>query len=155
MSTLSLDLRERILAAYDNHEGTRDEVARRFRVSVGMVKKLLQQRRRIGDIAPQHHRAGRKPLILGTHQAQMRELLAQKPDLTLKELRQRLGLGCSLPAVHYALERMGLTYKKRLSGPASKTAPTSPGLAAGGSGTKAGGIRRGSSSSMSQARRRT
>ena len=40
MRTLSLDLRERILSAYDSHEGTRPEVARRFRVSLGMVKKL-------------------------------------------------------------------------------------------------------------------
>ena len=50
MKTISLDLRERILAAYDADEGTREEVARRFRVSLGMVKKLLQQRRRLGDM---------------------------------------------------------------------------------------------------------
>ena len=43
---ISLDLRERILASYDNEEGTRWEIAHRFRVSLGMVKKLLQQRRR-------------------------------------------------------------------------------------------------------------
>lgn len=46
--TLSLDLRERILAAYDADEGTRETVPRRFRVSLGLVKKLLQQRRRPG-----------------------------------------------------------------------------------------------------------
>ena len=109
MSTLSLDLRGRLLIAYDNHEGTRDEIAHRFRVTEGMAKNLLQQRRRIGDIGPQHHRAGRKPLILATHQTRMRELLAQKPDLTLKELRERLALECTLPAIHYTLERMGLT----------------------------------------------
>ena len=49
MRTLSLDLRERILASYDNADGTRDQVATRYRVSLGMVKKLLQQRRRTGD----------------------------------------------------------------------------------------------------------
>ena len=35
MKTLSVDLRERILAAYDAEEGTRDEIALRFRVSLG------------------------------------------------------------------------------------------------------------------------
>ena len=45
MKTLSLDLRERILISYDGGEGTREEIAERFRVSLGMVKKLLQQRR--------------------------------------------------------------------------------------------------------------
>ena len=51
MATFSLDLRTRILAAYDAGEGTRETVAARFRVSLGMVKKLLQQRRRTGDLA--------------------------------------------------------------------------------------------------------
>jgi transposase len=55
MKTLSVDLRERILASYDAQEGTRDEIANRYRVSLGLVKKLLQQRRRTGDIRPRHH----------------------------------------------------------------------------------------------------
>ena len=112
MRTISLDLRERILASYDREEGTRAETAQRFRVSLGMVKKLLQQRRRTGDIGPGHHRSGRKPRILPTHHRQMRTLLGQKPELTLNELRAAVGLNCTLPAVHYALQKIGLTYKK-------------------------------------------
>ena len=124
MRTLSLDLRERILTAYDRHEGTRPEVAHRFRVSLGMVKKLLQQRRRTGDIAPRHRFCGRKPMIVGTHQSQMRALLAKKSDLTLKELREATGLQCSLQAINVVLGKMGLTYKKRRCAPASKTVQT-------------------------------
>jgi transposase len=124
MRTLSLDLRERILAAYDNQEGTREEIAHRFRVSLGMVKKLLQQRRRTGDIAPQHHLAGRKPTILALHQSQMRALLSKKNDLTLAELRNATRLSCSLQAIHVVLAKMGLTYKKRHSGPANRIAPS-------------------------------
>src|SRR5262245_39960143 len=124
MRTLSLDLRERILASYDNQEGTRDQIAHRFRVSLGMVKKLLQQRRRTGDIGARHYRSGRKAVILVAHQQQMRALLGKKPDLTLKELRAATALNCTLPAIHYALEKMGLTYKKRHSVPVSKTGDT-------------------------------
>ncbi len=127
MRTLSLDLRERILASYDHEEGTRAEIAHRFRVSLGMVKKLLQQRRRTGDIAPRYRFCGRKPMIVAAHRSQMRSLLARKNDLTLIELRQALGLECSFQAIHVVLGKMGLTYKKRHSAPASKTAPTSPG----------------------------
>ena len=137
MRTLSLDLRERILASYDQEEGTRDEIAHRYRVSLGMVKKLLQQRRRTGDIAPRHHRSGRKPLILVSHQSQMRTLLARKPDLTLKELRAAVTLDCTLPAIHYALKKMGLTYKKRHSGPVNRIARTSCGRVGSGVGAKA------------------
>lgn len=143
MRTLSLDLRERILAAYDNKEGTRAEIAHRFRVSLGMVKKLLQQRRRTGDIAPRHRFAGRKPLIVPAHQRQMRALLAKKNDLTLKELRQATGLHCSLQAIHVVLGKMGMTYKKRHFAPASRTARTWPAPAAPGGGAKPASIRRG------------
>lgn len=155
MKTLSLDLRERILASYDQHEGTREVVARRFRVSLGMVKKLLQQRRRTGDIAPRHCFSGRKPIILEPHRRQMRALLDRKPDLTLKELRQAAGLSCSLPAIHYVLAQMDLTYKKRRSGPASRTVRTSREPAGRGSGSKPGGTRPGLSSSTNRARRPT
>src|SRR5208282_1961049 len=138
MRTLSLDLRERILASYDHAEGTRPEIAHRFRVSLGMVKKLLQQRRRTGDIAPRYRFCGRKPVIVATHRSQMRSLLARKNDLTLRELRQATGLKCSLQAINVVLGKLGLTYKKRHSVPASRTAPTSLGrVASGGSASRA------------------
>ena len=124
MRTTSLDLRERILASYDNHEGTRAEMAGRFRVSLGLVKKLLQQRRQTGDLAPRHRFSGRKPMIEATHRGRLRGLLTRKNDLTLKELRVAAGLKCSLQAINVVLGKMGLTYKKRPSAPASKTGPT-------------------------------
>ena len=64
MATLSVDLRERIVGAYDRGQGTREEIAQRFGVSLGMVKKLLQQRRHTGCLKPRHHLAGRKKLIV-------------------------------------------------------------------------------------------
>ena len=63
MKTLSANLRQRIPKAYDWQDGTRDQVARRFDVSVVVVKKLLSQPQRLGDIRPQYHRCGRKPLF--------------------------------------------------------------------------------------------
>lgn len=117
---MSMDLRERILSCYDHEEGTREMVARRFRVSLGMVKKLLAQRRRTGDIRPRHDRSGRRPKILETHRRQMQQLLAKRPDMTLAELRGALGLDCTLPAIHYVLADLGLTYKKRRSMPVNR-----------------------------------
>src|SRR5262245_25228716 len=143
MRTISLDLRERIVASYDNDEGTREEVARRYRFSLGLAKKLLQQRRRTGDLTPRHRFSGRKPRILSSHQGQMRALLERKPDLSLPELRAATGLNCTLPAIHYALKKMGLTYKKRHSVPANKTGPTSRGHGGSGGGGRRAGTRRG------------
>jgi transposase len=141
MGTISLDLRERILASYDQKEGNREEIACRYRVSLGLVKKLLQQRRRTGDIAPRHRFSGPKPRILAAHEHQMKLLLARKPDLTLAELRQAMQLDCTLPAIHYVLARLGLTYKKRRFAPANKTVQTSRGRAGRGAGSRRGSIR--------------
>ena len=124
MKTLSIDLRERILTSYDAKEGTRQEIADRFRVSLGMVKKLLLQRRKTGDIRPLHKNAGRKPMITLVHRRQIKMLLNKQPDMTLVELRDVLGLNCSLPAIHYVLADMNLTFKKRHSGPVSRIAKT-------------------------------
>jgi transposase len=144
--TISVDLRERVLASYDEGEGTREEVASRFRVSLGMVKKLLQQRRRIGEIGAQHHLAGRKPMIEVHHQKELSKLLEAKVDMTLVQMRMALGLNCSLQAIHAVLDKMGLTYKKRLSAPVSKAAPTSPKPARRGAVAKVASIPRVSSS---------
>ena len=124
MSTLSIDLRERILVAYDAEDSTREEIAKRFMVSLGMVKKLIQQRKATGDIAPRHKFSGRKKKITADHRQQLRQMIADQADLTLDQMRVALGVECTLQAVHYALKAMGLSYKKRLSIRPSKIGQT-------------------------------
>ena len=136
MRMISLDLRQRILYSYDQKEGTREQIAHRYRVSLGMVKKLLQQRRQTGDIGPRYHRCGLRPGKVAAQRQAFRQLLSRKPDMTLEELRAATALQCSLPAIHYVLEKMGLTYKKRRSAPANRTDPTLPGRAGNGAGSK-------------------
>ena len=115
MKTLSLDLRERIVAAYDRGNSTRAQIAARYDVSEGMVKKLLQQRRRTGDVAPRHRFSGAKPKITPTHQQHLRRLVRDNPDMTLEELRDAIGVACTQQAVHYVLQKIGLPLKKRRS----------------------------------------
>lgn len=124
MATLSLDIRQRILARYDEGKDTREAIAKRFCVSLGMVKKLIQQRKQIGEIGPLHYRAGRKPLITQRHKDRLGALIEKQPDTTLAEFRTALRLSCSLTAIHKALAGMGLTYKKRHSVPVSRIART-------------------------------
>ena len=145
-----MDLRERIVAAYDGKEGTRPEVAKRFKVSLGMVKKLLAQRGRTGDLRDRHRCCGRKARLLPEHGRALRDVVAKEPDLTLGERKGRLGLGCAAAAVHWALGRLGLTSKKRRSMRPSKAGRMSPGPDAGGSGGRARSTRRGWSSSTSR-----
>jgi transposase len=155
MTALSLNLRQRILKAYDRQDSTRDQVARRFDVSVGMVKKLLSQRQRLGDISPQYQRCGRKALFDAVCCRRLQDLVRARPDATLQELREALGVDCTLVAIHYLLIRMGLTYQKRRSMPASKVARTRPKAGGAGAAGKAGSTRRGWSSSRSRRLKQT
>ena len=101
-----------------------------------MLKKLLQ-RRKTGCSKPRHHLAGREEVIVAEHRIAIRQHLKRKPDMTLAELRDALGLKCTLPAIHYVLVDMGLTCKKRRSVPPSKTAKTLPRRVKRGSASKA------------------
>ncbi|MDB6134536.1 MAG: transcriptional regulator [Verrucomicrobiales bacterium] len=127
LKTLSLDLRERIVACCDAGVETQARIAARFMVSLGMVKKLLLQRRRTGSVENRRFLCGRKPVLLESQRQAMAELLAKEPDLTLAALKERLGLECTLATVHNALGDIGLKYKKRRCAPVSRTGRTSPG----------------------------
>ena len=81
-----------------------------------MVKKLLSQRRRTGDIAARHLFSGAKPKLTAGHRKRLAELVGEQPDMTLEELRDALGVSCTPQAVFHALRRMGLSPKKRRCG---------------------------------------
>ena len=55
MRPYSMDLRERVAAAIDAGEGSQRQVAKRFRVSVSFVTRLVQRRRDAGTLAPKPH----------------------------------------------------------------------------------------------------
>ena len=71
---------------------------------------------------------GYRPFALAAHEMLVRELIAQTPDQTLDELRDRLagrGVMVGRTSVHRYLSALGLTRKKRPSMPPSRTGRTS------------------------------
>lgn len=113
MRPFSLDLRERIAAAVDNRDGSLRQLARRFRVSLSFITRLLQRRRQTGALGPKPHGGGRRPALDEAARQRLRDLLRAEPDLTLAELRQRLGLSCSLVALWRTLRQLRITRKKK------------------------------------------
>jgi len=110
------DLRRRILQAYEQKEGSEGDLARRFRVSLGYGKKIRQQLRRSGKMERILHQAGRKPKFTEPVRKDIRHWLQQQPDLTLRELQERLrrqvGLQVSVPSLWVVLRKIGLRLKK-------------------------------------------
>ena len=60
---LSLDLRERIVEAYEAGEGSYEAIAERFSVGPTVVGKLVHQKRDLGTLAPQVHREEYPPIL--------------------------------------------------------------------------------------------
>jgi transposase len=113
MRPYSLDLRERIAAAVDHHEGSIREIARIFRVSATTIVRLLQRRRTTGALDPEPHGGGTPPALGPGDRERLAQPVRERPDAALKQLKQRGGFNCSLKALGFALDRQGLTRKKK------------------------------------------
>lgn len=124
MAPLSMDLRERIVAAYETKEGSYKVLAERFAVSKAVVGKLVRQKRDQGTLKPQTHRRGRKKAIRGETLERLHQHLAEHPDATLEERIEALGLNCAVNTMWMTLLSLGWRYKKSLRAPRSKTART-------------------------------
>lgn len=124
MEAYSMDLRRRVLAACDAGHKTK-EVAELFGVSRSWVRLLKQRRREWGRIEPLPCKSGRKPKLSESDRQQLATLVAEQPDATLKELRERLGAEVGQATIWRALQQLGLTFKKSPCTPASRTGRTS------------------------------
>lgn len=143
MQAYSMDLRKRVLADSDAGLPTK-KVAQNYGVTSTWVRSLKQRRRETGEIAPRVG-GGRKPKIDRT---QLVVLVEQQPDATLMELREKLGVQCSLSAIWMALDKLHISFKKSASVRPSKTGLTSSKAAPAGVHGRSGSTRKGSSLSM-------
>jgi transposase len=113
MKPYSMDLRLRVLADCDAGMST-VAVAAKFSVSPAWVRRLLQRRRQSGETAPRSQRHGPQPSWVALQYAEpLRQAIADTPDATLAEIRDRLGLAVALSTLWRAVAALGLTFKKR------------------------------------------
>ena len=59
MKAYSVDLRQKIVDAYNQREGSQRQLARRFRVSLTFIENLLKRYRTDGTVKPRAHGGGR------------------------------------------------------------------------------------------------
>ena len=124
MKAYSMDLRERVVAACDAGDATREQIAVRFSVSVSWIRDLLRRRREAGVIAPRPCGGGRAAAFDDQAARRLREAVRADDDATLKELAAAAGVACGPSAVHRALKRMGITRKKSRGGRPSRIGPS-------------------------------
>ena len=108
MKAYSMDLRRRVITDCDRGMPTK-LVAQKYSVSCAWVRRLKQHRRERGDIIPRT--GGHRRRVIDRDS--LAQLVEEQPDATLVELRERLGIQCSLGAICLALKQLKLTLKKK------------------------------------------
>lgn len=114
MEAYSKEFRRDVLRACDAGGGTR-EVALRFNVSESWVRRVKQERRELGKVAPSTTRRRRK--VWEPYTEWLLAKLNAKPDIYLRELvvaaREELGWETSDVTISRACRALARTRKKR------------------------------------------
>jgi transposase len=124
---LSLDLRERVLAAVAQGASGR-QAALRFGVSAASVSRWRDLARRQGNARPGPLGGDRRSKHIEAHAEAILRLVAAERDATLQELRSALaarGLVFGQGTLWRFFKRRGYTLKKRPGTPTNRPGPTS------------------------------
>lgn len=116
MRAYSLDLRQKVVAAYERGQSTIDEIATLFSVGPTFIKKMLRLHREGADLLPLPHGGGHTPKLSDKHLHLLRAEIKRNNDVTIEELRDLLrdkaGVEVSQPTVSRVLARLNLPRKK-------------------------------------------
>jgi transposase len=112
----SIDLREKIVLAHQNNEGSMKLQGKRFKVSVNFISTLIERFKKTGKVDPKPHGGGRRPAINAPGQSFIRNLLSEQPDLTQIKICREYNkhfepVTCS--TVDRTLNKMKITRKKK------------------------------------------
>jgi transposase len=116
---LSLDLRQRIILAYQTKEGSQRQLAKRFKVSLSFVRDLVRRYRETGKIEPKPHGGGAVSKLETKHLPIIKTLVDKQPDAFLEELCERfteqttVQVGTS--TMQRAVQNLKLSVKKNVS----------------------------------------
>jgi transposase len=123
---MSVDLRERVVAAVDGGMSRR-KAAERFGVSISSAIRWTSRARRSGSVRPDPQGGDKRSAKVEAQAAVILAALEQTPDITLEELRALLashGVVVATSTLWRFFARRKITRKKRRPTPASRTART-------------------------------
>jgi len=113
---MSVDLRQRILAAYEAKEGSQRQLAERFKVSLSFIRDLRRHHRQTGSLQPKPPGGGAVAKIGKQQLPIIAALVTAQPDALLKELCERFaqqtGIEVSVSTMQRAVSKLNLSQKK-------------------------------------------
>lgn len=122
---ISMDLRIRVIQAYENKEGSIRSLGKRFCISPVTIWKWLKRYREEGTFQA-YSPPGRAKKIDGKKLEILKSVVRRRNDATLDELTieffKRTGIEVSIMTIHRMCHKLGLRYKK--NGISSRTETT-------------------------------
>jgi transposase len=116
MAAYSLDLRQRILTAWQNKENTQRGLAKRFKVSLSFVRDFLRRYRETNEIAAKPQGGDRRSKIKGENEELLKKIVAEQNDIYLREIQEKLQkekkIEVSISGINRTLKRLELGRKK-------------------------------------------
>lgn len=112
MQSMTMGERRRILTLYERG-WTTCMIAQSLGRSRSGVRRIRQQFHERGELRPMKRGEGPTPKVGPSQREQLARLVAEQPDATLRELRERLGLDVSLSTIDRHLRALKLSFKKR------------------------------------------
>lgn len=115
---LSVDLRQRVISAYQAKEGSQRQLAERFKVSLSFVRDLSRHYRETGKVEPKPHGGGAVAKLTEAQLPLVQALIEAQPDALLVELCERFveksGVSVSVSTMQRAGYRLGWSVKKNI-----------------------------------------
>lgn len=112
---IPLEVRKHIIEAYERGVSANDLTAA-YGYSRATVYNLIKQWKETGSVEPRTSTRGRKPKITEGDVRRIDEAIKARPDITLKEIRDELGLPIHISHISRIVRgELGYTFKKRLS----------------------------------------
>lgn len=118
MAAYSIDLRKKILSAWENKEGSQRELAKRFKVSLSFIRDFLRRYRETGEITARPQGGDRRSKLKGIEQELLLIMVTEQSDIYLREIqeaiKERTEIEVSISSLSRTLNRFNFKRKKKL-----------------------------------------
>ena len=115
MKFASEEIRTKAVNAVLSKTATPDQVAAIMGYSVDSINNWVDIYLKEGRLTPKPNGHRHSCFSLEEREALI-ELVNEKPDITLQEIKEHFGKHCTLSAIHKILVKLGLRFKKNFKG---------------------------------------
>ena len=101
-----------MVQAFEKNQNAK-EVAECYGVHLSTVYRLRQRKEKTGGVKALTERCGRKRILSGEELRSIDRAIEEQPDITIRELQEKLELPCSYETLRKAALELGWRYKKK------------------------------------------